>query len=119
MHPFAGPVMLVNLPPWTRPAKLVHWKRENRRPLTRPGYTNAQVHVGSAAGTVLFTGGPTGSNISSGSVTDGTTIYLVDGNSGTTLQTLLLNVTQTPYAFSQDFIWLGRQVIAIENGNGH
>lgn len=84
-----------------------------------PGYTNAQVHMGSASGTVLFTGGPTGSSISSGSVTNGTTIYLVDANSGTTLQTLVLNVTQTPYASSQDFIWLGPQVIAIENGNGH
>lgn len=84
-----------------------------------PGYTNAQIHVGSATGTVLFTGGPTGSNINSGSVANGTTVYLVDGNSGTTLQTLVLDVNQTPFASSQDFIRLGSQVIAIENGNGH
>jgi hypothetical protein len=52
-----------------------------------PGYTNAQIHVGSPTGT-LFASGASGAATTGDWVTNGMVFYFVDENTNTTLQTL-------------------------------
>ena len=53
-----------------------------------PGYTNLQVHIGSPTGAVFTSGNYSGQATTGNWVGNGTSFYLVDANTGTTLSSL-------------------------------
>src|SRR5690242_2271998 len=64
------------------------WQGTTTIAYNAPGYSNVEVRVGSPTGALFSCCGPTGSYTTGNWVGDGAPFYLIDGNTGTVLQSV-------------------------------